>query len=443
MIASVNLPRSEECERAVLGAILLEPESLAMISARLHADDFYIGRHRTTFAAMVSLAQAGDPIDVRTLQAKLEQQGQCDEVGGLAFLAGLDSDLPDISHIASYAAIVKKCAVRRQLIVHSEQTVRECQDGGVDAQEAIELARNRLESLVIDSLQRSSTQPVGAFIEGIEAELAEGPKCRAPRISYGLPTLDAMCAPEPGQLLLVGARPGVGKTSLLVQTANQYTIESKQPALIFSLEMTGRELAARLISLRTGVPVQRILSLELRAGELQDVTREGTRIKEAGLLIEDSPGLPMTEIEARAKLEHRRRPYGLLLLDYLGLIRLPGRERPDLEIGAITGGLLRLAKELRISVLAAAQLNRAASRERRKPILSDLREGGSQEQDANVVILLHREPLDDNSGLLSENGFVLVAKNRSGRTGEIPVRFDGPRMRFQEVDTRHQSPAES
>lgn len=414
-----------------------------MAFGRLREADFYLTRNRSIWQAAVRVAGRGATPDERTVLADLDDRGELDQVGGTAYLTGLLLSLPDAvvndERLGAYIEIIRDRARRRRAVAAGEAMARDALAAGASGTEVISRARAKIdEAEGVDLPRGGAWRTVASIMADLGAEIdGRGHQSRAEPVTYGLPLLDKMCPPEPGQVYLVGARPGVGKTAFLLQTANRMAIDHNEPCAFLSLEMTARELGMRLVSLRTGVPHYRIRAGTPSADDWVKIVRAMREITDSSLVIDDTPALPLTEITARAKLLYHKEPFRLLLIDYLGLVAFSGTlDRADLEISAITAGLVALAKELSIPIIVAAQLNRTPSREKRKPMLSDLREGGGQEQDAYGVLFLHREPREGSPSLLADHGCIIVAKNRGGETGEIKVNFDGPRMLFTEHTDR-------
>jgi replicative DNA helicase len=437
-----TLPHSEESERAVLGGILLDPAVLPTISGRLRADDFYLERHRVLYDVMLELQEAHVAIDLRTVQAKLEQQGRFDEVGGLAYLAGLDLDLPDIGRIDSYVEIVKERSVRRRLIQTSSEIIRDCLDGGVDAKEALGRAEQAVLGLGEEAVQRGFVALATVLHQTLE-ELEERPGSLLTGVPTGFIDLDRIShGLNRGNLIIIAGRPGMGKTSFALNIAQHVAIRERRAVGIFSLEMGQQELALRILCSEADISFSR-----LRAGRVSQ--KEWTRIiqtvranSESPLFIDDSANPTLLEVASKARRLKAEKGLALLILDYLQLMQAGGRyENRNLEIAAISRGLKQLAKELDLPVIALSQLSRQPERRGsdHRPQLADLRESGSIEQDADLVAFIYRDemynPTEENKGLAE----LIIAKHRNGETGTVELVFLGDTTSFRNLD-RHGGP---
>jgi len=384
-----TLPHSEESERAVLGGILLDPAVLPTIAGRLRPDDFYLDRHRVLYEAMLDLQDARVGIDLRTVQAKLEQQLKFDGVGGLAYLAGLDLDLPDIGRIDAYVEIVKERSVRRRLIQAAGQIVRDCLDGGVDAREALGHAEQAILGLGEEAVQRGFVALANVFHETLE-ELEERPGSLLTGVPTGFIDLDRIShGLNRGNLIIIAGRPGMGKTSFALNVAQHVAIRERRTVGIFSLEMGQQELALRILCSEADISFSR-----LRAGRVSQ--KEWTRIiqtvranSDSPLFIDDSANPSLLEVASKARRLKAEKGLALLVLDYLQLMQAGGRyENRQLEIAAISRGLKQLAKELDIPVIALSQLSRQPERRGsdHRPQLADLRESGCLAGDTRVAL---------------------------------------------------------
>jgi replicative DNA helicase len=384
-----TLPHSEESERAVLGGILLDPAVLPTIAGRLRPDDFYLDRHRVLYEAMLDLQDARVGIDLRTVQAKLEQQLKFDEVGGLAYLVGLDLDLPDIGRIDNYVEIVKERSVRRRLIQTAGQIVRDCLDGGVDAREALGHAEQAILGLGEEAVQRGFVPLANVFHETLE-ELEERPGSLLTGVPTGFIDLDRIShGLNRGNLVIIAGRPGMGKTSFALNIAQHVAIRERRTVGIFSLEMGQQELALRILCSEADISFSR-----LRAGRVSQ--KEWTRIiqtvranSDSPLYIDDSANPSLLEVASKARRLKAEKGLALLVLDYLQLMQAGGRyENRQLEIAAISRGLKQLAKELDIPVMALSQLSRQPERRGsdHRPQLADLRESGCLAGDTRVTL---------------------------------------------------------
>ena len=435
---TTQLPRSEEAERAVLAALLLEPALLPMIAARLTVQDFYLERHRMVYQAMLDLQDAQVDIDMRTLQAQLEQRGHLEPAGGLAYLASLDVDLPDLSRVDAYAEIVKERSVRRRLVEASTEIIRDCLEGGVSATEALSRAEQTILNLGEESIQRGFAL-LGKVLEATVEELEDRPGSSLIGIPSGFRLFDQMThGLNRGNLIIVAGRPGMGKTSLALNIAQNVTFNEGHPVAIFSLEMSQQELALRILCAEADIPFSKLRQGLLSHQQWDAVHRAVQRSQDAPLWIDDSPNPSFLELASKARRLKAEKGLGLLIVDYLQLMQAGGKyENRNLEIAAISRGLKQLAKELEIPVIALSQLSRQPERRTgdHRPQLADLRESGAIEQDADLVAFVFREEVykpDDPE--LAGKAELIIAKHRNGETGSVPLIFLGEVTAFKNPD---------
>ncbi len=439
-----SLPFSEEAERAVLAAVLLDPQQLALVAGRLRADDFYPERHQNIYRAMLDLQAAGADIDLRTVQARLEQRAQMEGVGGVAYLAGLDVDLPDLGRVASYVEIVKERSLRRRLIAACGLITRDCLDGGLEAQHALGRAEEMILNLGEEAIPRGF-QALGEVFRTTLADLEE----RNPSALLGVPSgftdLDEMTrGMNKGNLIIVAGRPGMGKTSFAMNVAQHASIRADQSVGVFSLEMSKQELALRVLSSESRVPFGTLRTGHMSQRQWEMVLSTERRIQKAPLFIDDSANPTLLEISSKARRLKAERGLAMVVVDYLQLMQAGGRyENRNLEIAAITRGLKQLAKELEIPVIALSQLSRQPERRGsdHRPQLSDLRESGAIEQDADLVMFIYRDEVynredPSNQGLAE----VIISKHRNGETGIVPLVFLGETTSFYNR-ARHDAPS--
>ncbi len=437
-----TLPHSEESERAVLASVLLDPSRLATLAGRLRPGDFFTERHRVVYQAMLDVQAMETEIDLRTLQARLEQQKRLDSVGGVAYLASLDLDLPDLGRLESYIEIVKERSVRRRLIEACGEITRSCLDGGLIAQEALGRAEQAILGLGEEAIHRGFVPLAQIFHETI-ADLEERPASGLIGLPTGFTDLDRSTRGlNRANLIIIAGRPGMGKTSLALNIAQHVAIREQKTVGVFSLEMSQQELALRILSSEADVAFGPLRSGHLSQKQWSKVVQSVRSISTAPLYIDDSANPSLLEVASKArrlKAEHRLE---LLIVDYLQLMQAGGRyENRNLEISAITRGLKQLSKELDIPVVALSQLSRQPERRGgdHRPQLADLRESGSIEQDADLVAFIYREevydPDTENQGLAE----VIIAKHRNGETGTLRLVFLGETTKFCNL-ARHDAP---
>ena len=428
--APKSLPHSAESERAVLAGVLLEPQVLPTVAGRLVPDDFYFEKHQLVYEALLHLQRQQVEIDLRTLQARLEQQKTLEQVGGLSYLTGLDVDLPDLGRIDTYVEIVKERSLRRRLIRACGEVTRACLDGGLEAQEALAEAEKAVLSLGEEAISKGF-QPLGRVLEETLEDLDERPGSALIGIPTGFIDFDRMShGLNRGNLIIIAGRPGMGKTSLALNIAQHVSIQERKAVGIFSLEMAAQELALRILCSEADVSFSRLRSGHLSQRQSQGIVQTVRRIGEAPLFIDDSPNPSLLEIASKARRLRAESDLQLVILDYLQLMQAGGKyENRNLE-------MKQLAKELDIPVIALSQLSRQPERRGgdHRPQLSDLRESGSIEQDADLVGFVYREevyqPDDPSKRGLAE---LIISKHRNGETGTVELAFFGETTTFRNL----------
>ncbi len=433
--APTTNPFSNESERAVLGAVLLAPEELPMVSGRLHAEDFYSERHSNIYAAMLQIQEQGMEIDIRTLQAKLEQLGQFQAVGGLAYLTGLDVDLPDVARVEEYVEIVKERSLRRRLIAACVSITRDCQDGGLEAEEALGKAEQAILSIGEEAIQRGFIS-LGTLIDTHLPEIEDHDGSDLAGLGTGFVQVDETIGGlQAGNLIIIAGRPGMGKTSIALNMAQHVAIREQKAVAIFSLEMSGKDLMTRILSSEANLSGKGVRSGHLSHGDWQTLHLHADQLRPAPIHIDDTASLSLLELASKARRAKAEKGVELVILDYLQLMSAGGRyENRNTEIAAITRHLKQLAKELEIPVMALSQLSRQPERRGgdHRPQLADLRESGSIEQDADIVAFVFREEIykpDDPS--LRGLAELILAKNRHGETKNLPLVFLGKNTTFK------------
>lgn len=438
------LPHSPESERAVLGALLLDPSLCKEAGQRLRPEDFYLERHQVLYQAAMDLFHVGLEPDLRTLQAHLEERNRFEGVGGIAYLASLDLDLPDLGRFGAYVEIVKERSVRRQLIQQAHCLTRaalECDSlpEVVEAQAvALEGARRALGGSGLGGYR-----PLREAIDVAVERLEDGDAVALAKsiATTGVTRLDARLVLEVGTLIFVGGRPGMGKTALLWQIAEHNGIAGRGVA-IQSLEMSAQAIALRAIChhgrvAKTDLTNRAVGRGDLRADQWQSVVKAARQLAELPVYLDTTRRLTGPDIAARLRrLKDEHPDVALVELDYINLVsleQLPGvdaRAPKHEKAGALVRYLRELFGELGVVGLVGAQLVREGERQGRRPIPSDLRDAG--EQDADAIVFVHRDPRDDDSAELQARGDLILGKAREGKTGSVPIIFDGSGQRFTE-----------
>jgi replicative DNA helicase len=431
-------PHSIEAEQSVLGGLMLDSSAFDQIADRVTAEDFYRHDHKLIFEATAGLIERNQPCDAVTLSGHLESQGLLDQVGGLAYLGSLARDTPTAANIRAYADIVRERAVLRELISAGDAIARNAlEPEGREAREIVDDA----ERSVFEIAERGSRGKVGfRTVKSILPEVvnridelyhSDG---SITGVSTGFKQLDEMTSGlQPGDLIIVAGRPSMGKTTLAVNMAENAALGSNKSVAIFSMEMSAESLTLRMIS-----SLGRINQSNLRSGRLQEedwprIDSAMTQLGAANIFVDETPGLSPTEIRARARRLKRERGLDLVVVDYLQLMQVPGnKENRATEISEISRSLKALAKELKIPVIALSQLNRGVEqRVDKKPVMSDLRESGSIEQDSDLILLIFREDFYEPNTTRKGIADIIIAKHRNGPTGEVQLTFLGQYTKFE------------
>jgi replicative DNA helicase len=419
--ASLEQPHSAESERAVLGSVMLRPALLARVTTRLTVADFYLASHQVLYRAMLDLQAQGTAVDERTLQARLQQQGLFEQAGGMAYLTTLDLDLPDIGRLDAYIEIVAERSTRRAVLKLAGDAMRDgFGPGGVE--ETLAHLQGEVPRLLA-SVSRPRLRSLGEIVPGFLAEVED----RGAETLRGVPTgfgrLDDITAGlHPGHLVIIGGRPGMGKSALAFNMAQNLAIRGGRPVGIWSLEMTEQELALRMICSEADVPSAVLRKGYLSQGQWSRVIKAGRALAAAPIYVDDTGGLSITQLEGRIRRACEEQSLALAVVDYLQLVHPPaGRrhENRNIEVGLVSGALKALAKDLGIPVMALSQLNRESTRRSgSRPTLADLRDSGAIEADADLVVLMHREHVY-NPAASPADAEAIIAKYRHGPTGDV------------------------
>ncbi|MGA2776226.1 MAG: replicative DNA helicase [Steroidobacteraceae bacterium] len=431
-------PHSIEAEQSVLGGLMLDAPAWDQIADRVIAEDFYRNDHRLIFDAVAGLIERGQPCDAVTLSGYLESQGLLEQVGGLAYLGSLARDTPTAANIRAYADIVRERSVLRQLITAGNLIVGSAlEPEGREAREIVDDA----ERAVFEIAERGSRGKVGfvpvksvlpRVVDRIDELYHSDGKMTG--ISTGFRQLDEMTSGlQPGDLIIIAGRPSMGKTTLAVNIAENAALGSNKSAAIFSMEMSAESLTLRMIS-----SLGRINQSNLRSGRLHEedwprIDSAMTQLSGAKIYVDETPALTPTEVRARARRLKRERGLDLIVVDYLQLMQVSGtKENRATEISEISRSLKALAKELKVPVIALSQLNRGVEqRVEKKPVMSDLRESGAIEQDADVILLIYREEVYEPNTTRKGIADIIIAKQRNGPTGDVQLTFLGQYTKFE------------
>ncbi|HWU51292.1 MAG TPA: replicative DNA helicase [Tahibacter sp.] len=431
-------PHSVDAEQAVLGGLMLSPEAWDKVADRLTEDDFYRKDHRVIFRAITELSNKGMPCDAVTLGEWFESQGLADLVGGTAYILQLANTTPSAANIIAYCDIVREKSVLRQLIDAGTDIVSNgFAPDGRSTQEILEVAEQSVFRIAEAGARgRQGFVPMRTAVKDAFAILHHRFENRG--TVTGMPTgftdLDEMTAGlQPSDLIIVAARPAMGKTAFSLNMAEYAAMKTKRAVAVFSMEMSASQLAFRLIS-----SVGRINQQHLRNGDIQEeewprVTSAITLLSEAKIFIDDTPALSPGELRARCRRLKREHDLGLIVIDYLQLMQVPGnKENRATEISEISRSLKALAKELNVPVIALSQLNRSLEqRQDKRPVMADLRESGAIEQDADVIMFIYRDDYYNQDSPDKGLAEIIIGKQRSGPTGSIKLTFLGHYTKFE------------
>lgn len=436
-------PQSVDAERSVLGAILLDKDAIIKVVDIIHPEDFYEERHGMVYSAMTDLMEKRQAIDIITLSTALENAGQLDIIGGSSYLAEIVNDTPSAANIVHYAQICRDKAVLRRLISASSQITEFGYDEETELSETLDKAEQSLFAVSQKFLKNKFTPVRDVLTEAfdrIDKIHKDKDKGALRGVPSGFRDLDNITAGfQKSDLLILAARPSMGKTSFCLNLAENAAIDEKIPVAIFSLEMSKEQLVDRLLSSQAGVD-----SWKLRTGNLSDddfpkIGYAMGVLSEAPIFIDDTAGLNVMEVRAKARRLQMEHGLGMIIIDYLQLME--GRSRGDgnrvQEISEISRSLKGLARELQVPIIALSQLSRAVEhRDNKRPQLSDLRESGSIEQDADLVMFLYRDEYYDPESERKGITEVLIKKHRNGPTGAVELFFNPAQMRFADLETK-------
>jgi len=432
-------PHSVEAERSLLGGLMLDQRAWDMVADVVGADDFYRADHRAIFQTILTLIEHDKPPDAVTVSEQLERESRLDAAGGLEYLARLVEETPSAANVRAYARIVRDHAMLRQLIEIGGDIAASAHDSeGRTVAELVDLAEQR----VFEIADRGSSGPgfkaLKAILPGAidRLDVLSHSDADITGVSTGFAAMDEMTAGlQRGELIVIAGRPSMGKTTLAVNIAENAAIGHQVPTAIFSMEMSAEQLTFRMIG-----SIGRVNQASLRRGKLSDedwsrIDSAVSMMSNAPIFIDDSAGLSPTEVRARARRLKREHGLGLIVIDYLQLMQVAGSvENRATEISEISRSLKALAKELELPVIALSQLNRSVEqRVDKKPVMSDLRESGAIEQDADVIVFIYREEVYDKETARRGIADIIIGKQRNGPIGEFHLTFLGEFTKFENL----------
>ena len=436
-------PQALDVEEAVLGAMLLEPSSVDAAMEELSPSCFYDPRHRMIFEAMMHLVAEHTSVDLITVSARLKAEGNLESVGGAVALAQLSERVGAAANLEFYMKILKQKTIQRDLITASYEILKDSYDDSVNVDDLIDSAQTKVFAAIQNNVRRE-VQDIGSVINMAMSDLQEMQTADGPTgVRSGFASLDRITQGwQKSDLIILAARPSVGKTAFAMNIARNAAVQFHKPVAFFSLEMSAIQLAKRLMTSESGLSADKIKGgVKLENFEWEQLEYKLRNLSKAPLYIDDTPGIPVMEFRTKAKTLVKSKQVALIVVDYLQLMQGPSELRGmrEQEVAAISRTLKATAKELEVPIIALSQLSRQAVQRtggNGKPQLSDLRESGSIEQDADMVLFIHRP---DYIGL-SENPEdreltqIIIAKHRNGEIGEIPMRFKSDQIRFVEMD---------
>jgi len=427
-------PHNLEAERSLLGAILIDSEAIISVADRIKADSFYDPNNQYIYAAMHELYESRQPIDAVTLTSQLKKNKKLGAVGGSAAIAELSNAVATAANVEQYAKMVSEAAMRRRLISISGQVSQLAFDDSKEVQDVIDLTEQEVFAVSQTNTTKSFAPVKDTLVESFERldELQRsGDDLRG--VATGFADLDnTLAGLQKSNLIILAARPGMGKTALALNIAHAVSVKSKKRVGIFSLEMSREELVDRLLVSQADIDAWRLKTGRLNQQDFLKLSDAMGVLAEAPLFIDDTPGLSIFEMRTRARRLMAEHQIDLLVVDYLQLAHGRTRDNRVQEVGEISQGLKNIARELKIPVLALSQLSRAIeNRGEKTPQLSDLRESGSIEQDADVVMFLYRR--DDD---VPEAVNIKVAKHRNGPLADVDLFFRGDRIKFYGMETK-------
>ena len=435
-------PQNLEAEQAVLGAILLDGEALITAMERIQTEDFYRTAHQYIYQSITEIAEANEPVDLITLTAKLQDKRQLEDIGGVTYLSELANAVPTAANVDYYAQIVEEKSMLRRLIRTATQIVSNGYASGDDISSLLSEAEQRILEI---SQRRSSTGFV--LIREVLMEVFEKVEFLSQNrggftgIASGFRELDRMTSGfQRSDLIILAARPSVGKTAFALNVAQNVGVREKQTVAIFSLEMGASQLVQRMICAEANVDASRMRTGALEGEDWTKMTMAISSLSEANIYIDDTPGITVYDIRAKCRRLKKERGLGMVVIDYLQLIQGRGRgDNRQQEVSEISRTLKMMARELDVPVIALSQLSRGVEqRQDKRPMMSDLRESGSIEQDADIVAFLYRDDYynkeSEKEGIIE----IIIAKQRNGPVGTVELAFLKQYNKFVNLDRQHQ-----
>lgn len=441
LFADRTPPQNIEAEQAVLGAIFLEPEALVTASERLAAEDFYRASHQRIYSVMILIAERGEPVDLVTVTAELQAKKWLEEIGGVSYLSDLANSVPTAANVDYYSQFVEEKSLLRRLIRVATNIAAE----GYAEEDEVDTILSEAEKTILEVAHKKNTS---AFISIkdvlVEAydniEKLQNQTGDITGIATGFSELDRITAGfQKNDLIIVAARPSVGKTAFALNIAQNIATKTDVNVAIFSLEMGASQLVMRMICSEGNIDAQRLRTGALQEEDWTKLTMAMGSLSKAGIYIDDTPGIRVNEIRAKCRRLKQEKGVGMILIDYMQLLRGDGRstENRQQEVSEISRSLKALARELEVPVIALSQLSRGVeSRQDKRPMMSDIRESGSIEQDADIVAFLYRDDYYDKESEKKDIIEIIIAKQRNGPIGTVELAFVKEYNKFVNLERR-------
>lgn len=433
-------PQALDAERSLLGGLLIDPEAIHKIVDLLRPEDFYRHSHQRVYRAAINLFDKDEPTDVITISNELKSLDELENIGGAAYLAELAGSVATSASVFHYAKIIREKAMLRSLINVATDIVHQGYAGNDGIETFLDTAERSIFQISERNIRQSFTHVKDIVKDSVkQIEVLYENKSTVTGIPTGYKQLNEMTAGlQPGDLIIIAGRPSMGKTALALNLALNAAVESKLAAAVFSLEMGKEQLVQRMLCSEARVDSSKMRSGYLKESDWPKLLKAANRLSESPLFIDDTPALTVLEMRAKARRLKKEHQLGLVVVDYLQLMRSDVTESREREISDISRSLKALAKELRVPVVALSQLNRSVeSRNDKRPQLSDLRESGALEQDADLIAFIYRDEVYNKDTPDRGVAEVIIGKQRNGPVGTVRLKFFNEFTRFEELDDRY------
>ena len=441
-------PQALDFEEVVLGALMLEPEAYSLVGDILIEQSFYKEAHQNIYAAVVSLFAKDDPIDFLTVTEELRRKGHLEQVGGAVYLTHLTTGVASAAHIEYHARIIQQKYLQRELIRAASDIQREAYNDELDVKELLDKAESSIFKISETNLKNEASSISPIIAKALKRlELASQRTDALSGHTSGFFGIDKITSGwQPSDLIIIAARPAMGKTAFVLSMARNMAVDNNIPVALFSLEMANLQLVNRLIVTETEIPAEKIKTGRLEDYEWEQLHHKIKNLEDAPIFLDDTPGLSVFELRSKCRRLKDKHNIQMIIIDYLQLMTAQGMNpgSREQEVSMISRNLKALAKELDVPVIALSQLNRGVESrsgyEGKRPQLSDLRESGAIEQDADMVIMIHRPEYygmteDPEGNSLIGMAEIIIAKHRNGSTGTVPLRFKKELARFMDPDS--------